>query len=51
MVERCDFYSDEEYQQMLSLEEEFYKEEQAKREYEEECAYQEYIKGEEQKDA
>ena len=43
MAERCDFYSDEEYQQYLAFEEEHYKEEQAKKEYEEECAYQEYL--------
>ena len=43
MAERCDFYSDEEYQQYLAFEEERYKEEQAKKEYEEECAYQEYL--------
>lgn len=43
MAERCDFCSDEEYQQYLAFEEEHYKEEQAKKEYEEECAYQEYL--------
>lgn len=31
MAERCDFYSDEEYQQYLAFEEERYKEEQAKK--------------------
>ena len=38
MAERCDFYSDEEYQQYLAFEEEHYKEEQAKKEYEEELS-------------
>ena len=47
MVERCDFYSDEEYEQALALEEECYKEEQAREEYERECAYQEYLKNSE----
>ena len=43
MVERVDFYSEDEYEQAIALEEEWHKEEQAKRQYEEECAYQEYL--------
>ena len=44
MVERVDFYSDDEYKQVLALEEAWYKEEQARETYEQEHAYQEYIK-------
>ena len=44
MVERVDFYSDDEYQQALQWEEEQYKEQQALAEYEAECAYQKYLK-------
>lgn len=43
MVERVDYYSDNDFEQALAFEEEWYKEEQAIREYEQECAYQEYI--------
>ncbi len=44
MVERVDYYSDEEYQQALQWEEAWYKEQQALAEYEAEHAYQEYLK-------
>ena len=44
MVERVDYYSDEEYQQALQWEEAWYKEQQALADYEEEYAYQEYLK-------
>ena len=44
MVERVDYYSDAEYEQALAWEEEFFKEEQARADYERECAYHEYIK-------
>lgn len=44
MVERVDFYSDDEYQQALQWEEEQCKEQQALAEYEAEYAYQEYLK-------
>lgn len=44
MPYRCDFYSDEEYQQACDLEEEQYKEQLALEEYEKECAYQEWLK-------
>lgn len=44
MVERVDFYSDDEYQQALQWEEEQYKEQQALVEYETELAYQEFLK-------
>lgn len=44
MVERVDYYSDDEYTQALAWEEEWYKEEQAQADYEQEHAYQEYIK-------
>ena len=44
MVERVDFYSDDEYQQALQWEEEQFKAQQALSEYEVECAYQEYLK-------
>ena len=43
MVERVDYYSDAEFEQALALEEEYYKEEQAFRDYEQEYAYQEYL--------
>lgn len=43
MVERVDYYSDDEYQQALTWEEEWYKEEQARVDCEQECAYQEYL--------
>ena len=43
MPYRCDFYSDEEYQQACVLEEEQYKEQFALEEYQQECAYQEYL--------
>jgi hypothetical protein len=45
MVERVDFYSDDEYEQALALEEAWYREEQARREYEQEYAYHEYLQG------
>lgn len=44
MVERVDYYSDEEYQQALQWEESWYKEQRALANYEEEYAYQEYLK-------
>lgn len=44
MVERCDYYSDDEYQQALQYEREEYELEQAMREYERECAEQEATK-------
>ena len=44
MVERVDYYSDEEFQQALQWEENWYKEQQALAEYEKEYAYQEYLK-------
>ena len=44
MVERVDYYSDEEYQQALQWEEAWYKEQQALADYEEVYAYQEYLK-------
>lgn len=44
MFERCDFYSDEEYQQALQWAEEQHKEQLALEEYKQECAYQEYLK-------
>lgn len=44
MVERVDYYSDEEFQQALQWEEAWYREQQALDEYEKECAYQEYLK-------
>ena len=47
MVERVDYYSDAEYEQALAFEEEWYKEEQAIRDYEQAYAYQEYILAEE----
>ena len=47
MVERVDYYSDDEYEQALAWEEEWYKEEQAQADYEQEyaqwCAFQEYL--------
>ena len=43
MIERVDYYSDDEYKQALAWEEEFYKEEQAREEYVQECAFQEYL--------
>lgn len=43
MVERVDYYSDADFEQALVFEEELYKEEQALREYEQECAYREYL--------
>lgn len=43
MVERVDYYSDADFEQALALEEEWYKEEQAFRDYEQEYAYQEYL--------
>lgn len=43
MVERVDYYSDDEYEQALAWEEEFYKEEQARDEYAQWCAFQEYL--------
>ena len=47
MVERVDYYSDDEYEQALAWEEEWYKEEQARDEYERECAYLDYINSKE----
>jgi hypothetical protein len=47
MVERVDYYSDDEYEQALAWEEESYKEEQARDEYEREYAYLEYINSKE----
>lgn len=44
MVERVDYYSDEEFQQALQWEENWHKEQQALSEYEKELAYQEYLK-------
>jgi hypothetical protein len=44
MVERVDFYSEDEYQQALQWEEAQYKEQQALAEYEAEYVYQEYLK-------
>lgn len=44
MLHRCDFYSDEEYEQACAWQEEENKREIAMREYEEECAYQDYLK-------
>lgn len=49
MPYRCDFYSDEEYRQACILQEELAQKEIveneiAMREYEEECAYQEFLK-------
>lgn len=44
MPYRCDFYSDEEYQRALAWEEEQYKHQLALEEYEQECAYQEYLR-------
>jgi hypothetical protein len=44
MVERVDYYSDEEFQQALQWEEAWYQEQQALTEYEKEYAYQEYLK-------
>lgn len=44
MVERCDFYSDDEYQQALQWEEEQYKQQRVMEEYQQEVAYQEYLK-------
>lgn len=44
MPYRCDFYSDEEYQQALAWEEEQYKEQLALEKYEQECAYQDYLR-------
>lgn len=44
MPYRCDFYSDEEYQQACALEIDQYKEQLALEEYERECAYEEYLK-------
>ena len=44
MTYRCDFYSDEEYQQALDWEEEQYKQQLALEEYKQECAYQEYLR-------
>ena len=43
MVERCDFYSDDEYQQALQWEEEQYKQQIAMEEYEKEVAYSEFL--------
>jgi hypothetical protein len=43
MIERVDFYSDDEYQQALQWEEEYFKEQQALAEYEAELAYQEFL--------
>lgn len=42
MVERVDYYSDADFEQALAFEEEWYKEEQALIDYEQEYAYQEY---------
>lgn len=46
MIERVDYYSDAEYEQALVLEEDWYREEQARRDYEQEYAYQEYLRTE-----
>ena len=43
MVERVDYYSDADFEQALALEEEWYKEEQAREDFERECAYLEYL--------
>lgn len=44
MVERCDFYSDDEFQQALELEEYYWLEQLAILEAEESYAYNTYIK-------
>ncbi len=44
MPYRCDFYSDEEFQQACAWEEQQHKEQLALEEYEKECAYQELLK-------
>lgn len=44
MVEKVDYYSDEEFQQALQWEENWYKEQEALLECEKEYAYQEYLK-------
>ena len=44
MVERCDFYSDDEYQQALQWEEEQYKQQRMIEEYQREVAYAGYLK-------
>ena len=44
MPYRCDFYSDEEYEQACAWQEEEIKRENAMREYEESCAYETYLK-------
>ena len=51
MIERVDYYSDDEYAQALAWEEEFYKEEQARAAYEQECSYLDYINNRENTDA
>jgi hypothetical protein len=42
VIERCDYYSDDEFRQALQYEEEYQKEEMAKREYEQECLEESY---------
>lgn len=44
MVERVDYYSNDEYEQALALEENWYKEEQALKEYEQDYLYLEYLR-------
>ena len=43
MPYRCDFYSDEEFQQACMMAEEQEKERLAFEQYQEECAYEEYL--------